>query len=168
MSTTFGPEIHLDDFDGFRLECACGDVRTGRLGDTEDQALAVPTSEHPRCTDRWCGEDQPRAVLYTALTWPEVNVNDRNARLVLDALGYPVEIDPSRLGECEPSDFLSRVLLAQAIAPADAGVPAHEWPGTGVRWVECGRSEGYLQRTLASLVEVAEWAREHDRKVLWG
>lgn len=168
MAIDFNPETFEADFDGFRLTCSCGASSTARLGDTEDDALATPIEQHPRCASSFCAEEPPVVRLYSPLTWPVVNITSLNARPVLDALGYPREIDPDMWGSCEPGDFLGRILMAQAIAPVDEGLEAHQAPGLGAPWIHCGRDAAHLQRTLASLVEVAEWARDHGRLVVWG
>ena len=93
-----------------------------------------------------------------------VNMSNSNAAHVCDALG----IDLAEWGWCGSlgaEDFLGRVLMALAVLPVDAGVPAHEVPGPGARVVECGRSEGYAQERLGQLRELADWAVAHQAEI---
>lgn len=107
---------------------------------------------------------------------PDVEVTSRNAPLLLAALGYG-EFDESddMWGEASPQEFRGRVLTALAVAPADAGVPAHSdadapaYLGAlgGARWRQCGRREGWLQDKLAALHDLADWCERHGRQVHW-
>ena len=91
----------------------------------------------------------------------ELNVTNTNGAYLLGALGIPVPAMTS-IGTVDPADFLGRVLLAIAVSPTDAGVPAHEVPSRGARWIECGRREGYLHEKLTVLRSLAEWAVAND------
>jgi hypothetical protein len=93
---------------------------------------------------------------------PEINVSNRNAFYLLRALGVT---DPDYSGTMKPADFLGRVLIAEAISPSDAGVPAY---AVTERFIDCGRSEGYLHERLTQLRELADWAIEHQREeICW-
>lgn len=92
---------------------------------------------------------------------PEVNMHNGNAARVLDLLGIAWDGD---LGEATAEDFLGRVLLAQALAGDDEGVPAIE----DGRWHVGGRRPGYLAGTLTELADIAEWARRAGAAVVWG
>lgn len=109
-----------------------------------------------------------------AVTRPAVNVANGNASVLLAALGLlgddldaEARQDVLCGGSVPAEDFLGRILLALAVAPSDAGVPAHEIPGPGARFVECGRSEGYLQDRLGALRGVADFAITQDTEVVW-
>lgn len=97
----------------------------------------------------------------------EINMSNTNAHRVCETLGINLE-EEGWCGSLPAQDFLGRVLLALAIQPADEGIPAHEVPTGGVRWVECGRSEGYLQERLGQLRELADWAVAHDAEIDFG
>lgn len=97
---------------------------------------------------------------------PVVNMCNRNAWFVGAALGI-TPIDGELSGSTTPIDFLGRVLLAQAISPADAGTPAYAHPGTGGRFIEGDRPTAYLQDRLDQLRDLAEWAIAHGRDSIW-
>jgi hypothetical protein len=91
-----------------------------------------------------------------------VNMANANAAHVLSALG----LDTMDLAGGEPAEtFLGRVLMALAVAPADAGVPAHTVGSE--RFIDCGRSVGYLQERLSQLHELALSAKEHGCEISW-
>jgi len=96
----------------------------------------------------------------------DVNMCNRNAAQVCDALGF--SLDPDWCGEMEAKDFQGRVLLALAISPADEGMPSYEHAGPGARMIEGARRPGYLQERLGQLHELAEWAIANDAVVSWG
>lgn len=108
---------------------------------------------------------------------PEVQVTNRNAPLLLNALGYGEFNESDDMwGEASPEEFRARVLTALAVAPADAGAPAHLSTGvpgyldnvlSGAQWHQCGRREGWLQDTLAALHELADWCTQYGRQVHW-
>jgi hypothetical protein len=107
------------------------------------------------------------------------NVGRLNEAHVLEALGLPISDCEDNYGDEDASAFLGRILMAEAVAPEDAGTPATSrrlgdgFGGpvpiitAGGRWHECGRSEGYLQRKLAELRELAEWAAKRGHRVAW-
>lgn len=98
----------------------------------------------------------------------EVNMSNRNAASVAASLG--IELDPDWCGQMAPADFLGRVLMALAIAPADEGMPSHELPRSPgqARWIEGARPQGYLQERLGQLHALATWALGHDSPIIWG
>lgn len=98
-----------------------------------------------------------------------VNMSSANAVVICESLA----IDLNDLGWCgslPAVDFLGRVLMALAVLPVDAGVPVHELPREPgqVRWIECGRPEGYAQQRLGQLRELADWAVAHNAVVTFG
>lgn len=97
----------------------------------------------------------------------QVNVSSANAVVLCGSLGIDLEFE-GWCGSLPAQDFLGRVLLALAIEPADEGIPSHELPTGGVRWVECGRRPGYIQERLLQLHELAEWAAENGAEVDFG
>lgn len=95
----------------------------------------------------------------------DVNMNNRNAAMVCEALG--IELDPDWCGEMDAADFQGRVLMALALSPADEGMPSYEHAGPGARMVEGARRPGYLQERLGQLHELAAWAVGHGAEVWW-
>jgi hypothetical protein len=99
----------------------------------------------------------------------EVNMSSANAVVVCAALGIDLE-EEGWCGSLPAADFLGRILVALAVSPTDAGVPTHELPREPgqVRWIECGRREGYTQERLAQLRELADWAISHQAEISFG
>ncbi|WP_052692350.1 hypothetical protein [Gordonia sihwensis] len=95
-----------------------------------------------------------------------VRVSSQNARTLLSLLGVGADESAGAMGA---EQFLGAVLLAQALTPADEGVPVQVAYGAGGRMVavHCGRAAGYLDARLAELGALAVWARDHNRAVCW-
>ena len=113
----------------------------------------------------------------------EVNLSNLNASGLLDLLGIQVGEDFSErcCGSMSADDLLGRVLIAQAIMPADEGLPVYKMTGSdysgqsgllggllsGLAQAEAegvsgptiwsgGRSAGYFDERLAQVRELAE------------
>lgn len=100
--------------------------------------------------------------------WSELDVNMSNSNAATIAATLGIDLDAGGwAGEMEARDFQGRILLALAIEPSDEGVPAHELPGPGARWIECGRRPGYVQERLGQLHELAQWAVDHGALIWW-
>lgn len=93
---------------------------------------------------------------------PDVNVSNVNARRLLDLLGYPATAD--MCGDDDPGEFLGRVLLAQALAGRDEGIPAHR---TGPNTEDWGRRPGYTQDRLIALAQLAQDALAIGAVISW-
>lgn len=89
---------------------------------------------------------------------PVVHLHDRNAELLLGALGLT-----ETAGECDADDMLARVALARAMHPADEGVPAVQ----DGRVLVGERPAGYLDGALAAVERLALWCRERALPVTW-
>lgn len=104
-----------------------------------------------------------------------VNVSNANAGHLLGVLGY--EVDWSDLyGEATAEDFMGRVLVAQAVNPVDAGVPARELTSVEKTAslfagfdtvIDCGRRAGYTDGRLTELRELAQLAAERGVSIAW-
>lgn len=160
MSVTFSPEF----VDGpHRIGCACGSAApVGEYPDRRSAYDAAVAGVRAACSDPYCEFFR----LVEANAAPEINVSNSNAAELLDVLGIAVGEDFSDrcAGSLPGEDFLGRVLIALAVAPADAGVPAVRDGNV----ISCGRSEGYVQDRLGSLREVAEHAAARGLLVVWG
>lgn len=165
MSVTFAAEYVASDFDGWAVTHAGTEDRFSVVfADREDAVQALV--EHDDTCDRdLCRMYGGQVDAMSAFPDLSVNISSVNARFVLDALGYGAADE--LVGECQPDDFFGRVMLAQAIAPTDAGVPAYTAPGRGVQMIHCGRRPGYLADRLIVLSELAQWCRTQDRAVVW-
>jgi len=111
------------------------------------------------------GDDDPTDE-YVLISHHEVNMSNSNAYRVASTLGIDLE-EGGWAGEMDARDFLGRVLLALAVEPQDSGIPAHEVPTGGPRWIDCGRREGYVQERLTNLHDLAQHAIKDGKPVLW-
>jgi hypothetical protein len=96
----------------------------------------------------------------------EVNLSNANAVGVLRLLGITPENTENfwNGGSLPAEDFLGRVLIALAVNPADAGVPATQEGN----FIDAGRREGYFDERLGELRDIAEKAFAEGGKVQWG
>jgi hypothetical protein len=91
---------------------------------------------------------------------PELNVNNRNAALLLERLDLQAET----WGEVAADDLLGRALVAN-VGRDDSGVEATEMTPS---WTEGGARPGYFEDRMAALVEIANWAKAQGGFVDWG
>jgi hypothetical protein len=193
MSVTFSPATPESVSIAHNLTCACGDwvssevypdylsaYRAGRSG-------AVISG----CVNDYCLEDRDCFIPAPAGYFPEVNLSNHNASMVLETLG--VDVADDLCGSMSADDFLGRVLIALAISPADEGMPAYKLTGadytgqggllggllaglaeaeandepTATFW-QGARPAGYLQERLEMLREIAEFAKSKGWGVCWG
>lgn len=90
----------------------------------EEQAMHGGTGHLATCGDEYCAYSGMFFHTIESDPAPEVNVSIFNAVHILNLLGIPATIDDELVGSMDPTDFLGRILMAEAINPADAGVPA--------------------------------------------
>lgn len=120
------------------------------------------------CGDEWCAASRMFIHTIQVDPAPDVNVTTTNAIHLLGLLGIAVEEGEHPMGSMAADDFLGRVLMAQAVNPADAGVPARTLPSEGgATVINCGRREGYSEDRLQQLHELAEFAVSRGRTVQW-
>ncbi|MBC3189467.1 hypothetical protein H7X46_00080 [Pseudonocardia sp. C8] len=172
---------------GASILCAAHPPQDRRYFADHETALAGLADHRRFCSDPDCGEHAYRpfvVVHYSTDSEPRLDVGIRNAMLLLRALGLVAELgaddvhtsppgagpapdeDTPLVGELPAEQLLGRVELALALAPADPGVPTHALNAAGTV-VDCGRPAGYLQDRLGDLREVALFARDQDRDVIW-
>jgi hypothetical protein len=154
LSVTFAAE---QDTVQFQLTCSCGEVKLSQVFDTYQEAMDVYPSVVSTCDDEYCRAWPVRAEAVTADEL-ELNLSNANAYYVLDSLGLE-----DLCGSLSAEDFLGRILLAEAIAPKDEGMPAY----TEGILTHCGREEGYLGDKLALLREIASQAHSKGLQVVW-
>lgn len=166
MSVTFFPaEAPVV---GYRVADFSGGRDSELFADRADAVEARHAAESvgrvlPGCTDPE-GITSMGGYFVEALTAdlgqaPHVNLTNINAVGVLELLGYAHDGEVELCGSCGADEFEGRVLTALALAPVDAGVPAHETVGGGgATVVECGRRPGYNQDILERLRELADWS----------
>lgn len=97
----------------------------------------------------------------------DVNMGNANAARLCGTLDIALA-DDGWCGSMEATNFLSRVLIAQALEPADEGIPTHEIAGPGATMIDCGRRVGYIQERLGQLADLALWAADNGAEVSWG
>ena len=174
---------------GACIVCAAQPPQDRRLFADYETALAGLADHRRFCTDTDCGEHayRPFVVVHSSTaTEPSLDVSVRNAMLLLRALGLVPEFgaddvhepppggppapapgeDTPLGGELPAEQMLGRVELALALAPADAGVPGRNLNAAGTV-VDFGRPAGYLQDRLSVLRELALFARDQARDVIW-
>lgn len=159
MSVTFSIE---QERTSWVHQCGCGKTTSAEtFASYVDGIAALATAV--ACEDEFCAIYKPFVIGEpTEADALEINVSNVNARLLLGSLGYAVDDD--LYGEAAGSDLLGRVLLAQALTPADAGVP----PVRQGNVTDCGRHEGYLDERFAQLRALAQWAADNAATVRWG
>lgn len=170
MSVTFFPE--MAPVVGHRLDDMLGG-RSGLYSTYEEARLALaqlhaagevlPGCEHP--DDARMYGATIRVVTADDGDAPSINMSNDNAVGVLALLG--IDTSDELAGDLSADDFLGRVLLAQAVKPADPGVPATVVSDGGMMALACGRRPGYQDERLAQLREIADWCRANDRAVCW-
>lgn len=106
---------------------------------------------------------------------PTMNLANANAGNVLGALNLVsaergMSRDPFNTDElagfADAEMVLGAAQLYLALEPEDAGLVSHALNERG-NFIDAGRRPGYLQEKLQQLVEIAIWARDHNRRVEW-
>lgn len=175
MSVTFGTSPSA--VSGFAFTCGHDNgVTEHRYGSYTDAAEFLQTERDAHgntghlavCGDEWCAASGMFIHPIQTDPAPDVNVSNHNALHLLDLLGITVEDGEPPMGSMSAEDFLGRVLLAQAVNPADAGVPATATEGAGSTVIHCGRREGYSEARLGDLHALAEFAVSRGRTIQWG
>lgn len=140
---------------------------------------------------RDAGECAPELVqVHEHMDAPDLSLANTNALRVLRALGYAPETTPADVasaptgadpdggigdalvmladayqsGSDTAEQFLGHVLMAEALAPADPGMPSTQHGNV----IDCGTEAGYVQHMLPQLREVGEYAARHGFNVAWG
>ena len=168
MSVTFAPEFVDSEH---TIRCWCGQSQSTLTFPTRQAAYeALTNGAHGlTCPDEYCAAEYRPGYPTPVNETPEVNMSNVNADMLLEALGIGIGEDFSDYccGSMDARDFLGRVLLAQALTPLDAGIPAHALPGTNARVINCGRPAGYTQDRLDALHKIGMYAFQHNLKVVW-
>lgn len=162
MSVTFAPEF-VSNVE-HHLTCACGEW----LGETyptwDDAHSAVKASNiKPSCEDVYCGS---YVCIEPVVAAPEVQMSNTNAATLLAVLGLAVGEDFSDYctGSVSAEDLMGRILIAQAVNPADEGTASF----AEGNMVTCGRNAGYTEGKLGQLASVAEYASQRCLTIQWG
>ena len=159
MSVTFSVE---QDSCEFKIACSCGEtVLSDTFSDFSSAFEVLPTYSNT-CADEFCAT-YPARIVAIEDERLSFNVSNTNAAYIFDALGV-VDEDERMSGAMPADDLLGRVLLAEAISPSDAGLPAF----TEGSVTYCGRPAGYLDEKLTALREIASYARTEKVLVVWG
>ena len=163
MSVTFSIQ---QEYTAWIHACACGATVSAEPFESYMDAYLTQGLTTP-CTDEYCAMYAPfvkgEATAADAL---EINVSNTNARLLLESLGFSTLDEDGSLdlcGSADGSDLLGRVLMAQALVPTDAGVPAVREGNI----IDCGRHEGYMDERFEQLSDIATWAAAHNAEVVW-
>lgn len=161
MSVTFAPEFVAET--PYTMSCSCGKTVSSIVFPSHAAAYKAAFVEKtvtvPVCDDDFC--NMYSVNLVTVEDIAEVNVSNVNAVTILNVLGFTEDSELS--GSMNAEDFLGRILVASAINPSDAGLPAV----TEGMVTFCGREEGYVEDRLAELRTVADYAIAHKLEVVW-
>lgn len=162
MSVTFSPAMRTDI--PHTITCLCGEWTQGVQYDSYEDAWAMSKSVISACVDEYCDKEYVYATPITPE--PEVQMSNGNAVTILDVLGIQVGEDFSDRcsGSMDASDMMGRILMAQALNPADAGSVTIAVGNI----VACGRPEGYTDAKLSALIEVVKFAEVNNLPVVWG
>ncbi|MBM0201816.1 hypothetical protein JNW90_00935 [Micromonospora sp. STR1s_5] len=169
MTITFTAEYLDGDIRAYTGTCLADPTRFTVNRPTYTAANVETRAHAYGCADEDCRYFGGRVDADETTTWPTVTVANANATTLLAALGYAVNEDDEwqdLSGAAAADEFLGRVLVALAVAPADAGVPEHT-ALTNPRWIECGRRPGYLQDRLEQLRVLAETCQDAARRLTW-
>lgn len=154
---------------GYRIECFCGAKLSEIYKNYNDAAAKIDLVE----LDCDCGDNfgYHANAVHEGVNSDEINVSNSNSVSILEVLGLMTQDDEFCdvcCGSMNAEDFLGRVLMALAVAPESAErVSEQTMFASGGMYVQCGRPAGYVQSKLLRLKEVAEFAIQHDREVIW-
>lgn len=162
MSVTFAPTFRSDI--PHTITCLCGEWTQGVQYDSYEDAWAMSKSVTSSCADEYCDKEYVYPTPISAE--PEVQMSNSNAATLLEVLGLAEGEDFSDYctGSVDAIDFKGRILMAQALNPADEGTDTIALGNM----VDCGRPFGYTDSKLSGLMEVAEFALANNLKVVWG
>jgi hypothetical protein len=160
LSITFAVEQKADAYQ-FQLVCSCGMTTLSRVFDSYQESVTAHPLFPSTCEDEFCRAYPARIEAIDGEDM-SLNMSNVNAAHVMDALGI-MEDDTRICGSMEAEVFLGRVLLAEAIAPADAGM----LPFTDGSVTYGGREEGYLEEKLTVLRQIGSYALSEGLTVVW-
>ena len=187
MTVTFFPEPAGETARtlGYHLVCPAEPRADRREFVGYHQAVAGLADHDRYCRHPDCGPGEPFPVARRPEE-PWLQVASAHAPVLLRALGFLPEIgvddvlaavepattawcDLAQHGRCRGEDLLARIDLARALAPPDAGLPAHDVGPASRRDAvhDLGRPAGFLSDRLHRLREVAEFAVHTGRAVCW-
>ena len=146
---------------GWAISCSCGAVNyVASYASHRDAYDAITVGVAPVCGDELCAAYSCSVIATDSEDVPEVNMANTNARHLLDTLGLDAE---DACGSITGADMLGRILIAQAVAPADEGTASY----TEGIMTHIGRSAGYTEDRLMDIELVARFAVERNLEVQW-
>ena len=173
MSVTFSPATPESVAIAHNLTCVCGAWVFDVVYPDYASACRARYAGNIKsaCDDEICVISSRGGVLFPvpAVEFPEVNLANGNACMILEVLGIDVADD--LCGEVSADDFLGRILIALALSPVDEGMPAYKISGDddeGATIWQAPRPVGYTQDVLNRLREVAEFAKSKGWGICWG
>lgn len=188
MTVTFRPTD--GPIDHYSVECVSCKVTHSEKFPTWDAAAEFTRAvREERATvagckgePYYCAEAAFTKACETVGDVPEIGIAYINAIDLLDALGVDFRYEPTPeeaasdlfgmagfefCGTLAAQDFMGRVLTALAVAPESAEIPSYAVVGAP-NSIRGYREEGYVQKYLRGLHEIAQFAIDHDRQVTWG
>ena len=99
----------------------------------------------------------------------DLNVSNHHASTIFELLGITEEVvEDLWCAQLPAEDFLGRVLVAQALAGHDEGMPGHVVETVLGMAVLAPRREGYFDQRLAQLRSLAEAGVQDGKPIGWG
>lgn len=158
--------VEMGDVYAYKVSCMCPNSDGVAFASYEDASLHLlmlqdANTPVPGCENDYCLHNGIFVnPLNDASGTTEVNMSNRNAFAVLDALGLSYD---GNGGEIDPRDLMARIDIVLAVSPASDAVPTVQHGNMTV----CGRPEGYVQNKLNEILRVCEDAVEMNRNVVW-
>lgn len=159
MSVTF--TVTASSNTEYTIVCECGNTTFPQVYTSYEETYSQLSSITSKCEDPYCNrffiEDTDSAY--------DVQMSNMNALTILDVLGIQTEdlFEDRCTGVISAEDLLGRVLVAQALNPADEGTSTY----SEGNMVMCGRREGYTESKLADLATLANIALNRNAQIQW-
>jgi hypothetical protein len=157
MSVSFYPEP--SDKVAVKITCACGASEYPGVYANRVSAVNARNTMTNTCTDPYCDYLKIDEVLPE----PEVNFSNTNAEELFSYLGFSDE-ELDYVGAMDADAFLGRVVLAKGLTPYNTGLTTMRVDNV----IYGGRPSNYFQVRLDALENVARFAIQNNRKVVWG
>jgi hypothetical protein len=160
-------------FLGYFLQCSCGkNQKVSKFGYILEHELALVFKEEskvnnecPELTcDDWCITPKFDGPSISEL----VQVENKNAVLLLDALGFTGDFADNCTGRLAPKDLLGRIIVAKALTSSSTQLlSTMTYLPDGSTTVTPGRKKGWLQECLDELEKLANLGITHKRTIVW-
>lgn len=156
MSITFRPNLPYVDFKSHNVVCYQCESLFGVFDSYWTAGEAAMESYH--CES--CNDPEASAMLeFNEQAFPEMNVSNTNARRIIEALGMEFDY----CGSIGAEGLMVIALIKLALDKKNKPVASVQEGNM----ITCGTPEGYLESRFESLIEIAQYAINHDVEVIW-